>query len=163
MTDETDELRCCDRLWREMSVNGITLAALQAFYARYKYLIMSRDLHCYHELGALLANVLRAKESENDLRALAAHVRELIVHALQQPATRGGDTNALLHISGYLKKHLGPEEKRALRDTIEKYRLGLAELEEPLMLLRAHFRRFPNTYIEQQLFLFPEADSSFSA
>lgn len=148
--NDSPECRRCREQWQELLRAGITLAALQAFYARHKYLIMSRHLASYHAVGALLANVRK-----EELSAVAQRLFESIMHALAQPATRGGDVNALLHICGYLKTQLQREEKIQLLDAIEKYRCGEVELEVPVALLRAHFERFPNAYIEQQLFLKP--------
>jgi uncharacterized protein YbgA (DUF1722 family) len=149
MDDDRRTQRCHDH-WQELMRTKITLGALQAFYARYKYLIMSRHIASYHEIGALLANA-----NKEDLPAVAQRLFELTMHALSQPVTRGGDANALLHISGYLKAQLSREEKHALLDAIEKYRCGEVEFAQPVALLQAHFERFPNTYIEQQLFLRP--------
>lgn len=140
----------CHQQWQELLRTEITIATLQAFYTRYKYLIMSRHVPTHQAIGALLANV-----KKEELRAVAQRLFESIMSALAQPATRSGDVNALLHISGYLKAQLSREEKNALLDTIEKYHCGEVEFEVPVTLLRAHFQRFPNTYIEQQLFLKP--------
>lgn len=134
--------------WQALSRAGITLAALQAFYARYKYLIMSRHIAAYHAIGTLLANA-----KKDALPTVAQRLFELIAQALAQPITRGGDVNALLHISGYLKAQLSSAEKLALLDAIEKYRRGEIEFEVPRALLQSHFERFPNAYIQQQLFL----------
>ena len=95
MSASDDWCEHCRQQWQELSHTGITVAALQAFYAHYKYLIMSRHVASYDAIGALLAN---AKKEE--LPALAQRLFEMIMNALAQPATRGGDVNALLHISG---------------------------------------------------------------
>lgn len=134
--------------WRILLSADITLAALQTFYARYKYLIMSRHIASYDAIGALLADGKR-----KDLAAVAQRLFELMMQALSQPVTRGGDANALLHICGYLKTQLHPAEKCELLDAIESYRCGEVELEMPVAMLRAYFERFPNSYIEQQVFL----------
>ena len=146
--NDSRECQRCREQWQELLHTDITLAALQAFYARHKYLIMSRHLASYHAIGALLANVRK-----DELPAVAQRLFESIMHALAQPATRGGDVNALLHICGYLKTQLQRQEKIQLLDTIEKYRLGEVEFDVPVALLHAHFERFPDAYIEQQLFL----------
>lgn len=148
--DDSCERRRCDELWQELLRERITLAALQTFYARYKYLIMSRDIGSYQAIGTLLANA-----NKDELPAAAQRLFELIMHALAQPATRGGDVNALLHISGYFKAQLAPDAKLELLDAIEKYRCGEIEFDVPVALLHACLQRFPNAYIEQQLFLKP--------
>ncbi len=151
MSEESRESNLCREQWRRLLREGVTLPALQTFYARYKYLIMSRNLDSYGAIGALLA-----KADKDSLPATAQRMFDIMMAALAQPATRGGDANALFHISGYLKRQLLPEEKRALVAAIERYRRGEVEFEEPAALLRFYFRRFPNAYIEQQVFLYPQ-------
>lgn len=155
MAEETREQRRCRAQWQALSQTGLTLAALQTFYARYKYLVMSRDLNTYRAIGGLLAAA-----EKNALPAVAQRLFASIMAALAKPPTRGGDINALLHIAGYLKKQLQPEEKRELLAAVEKYRGGEVALEVPVALLRAHFQRFPNPYIEQQEFLQPQGEAS---
>ena len=150
MAADVDWREHCHQQWQELSRTGITVATLQAFYARYKYLIMSRHIASYHAIGVLLAD---AKKTE--LPVVAQRLFELVMNALAQPATRGGDVNALLHICGYLKTQLLPEEKYVLLDAIESYRCGEVEFDVPTALLRGYFQRFPNAYIEQQFFLKP--------
>lgn len=139
--------------WRELCRSGLTQRALQQFYARHKYLIMSRHVPTYRELGPLLATPTEAIDE------LAARVIGLIMTALRKPSTRAGHTNALQHICGYLKNDLSKEEKYELKELIEQYRIGHVPLVVPLTLLRHHFRQFPDTYIEQQLFMRPYPDA----
>lgn len=150
MASETRECLFCREQWQAMLQMGISIAALQAFYARYKYLIMSRHLATYHEIGTLLAAA-----NKKDLPAVTQQLFELMMSALALPATRGGNVNALLHISGYLKHELQPTEKMELVDTIESYRCGEVEFDVPATLLREHFQTHTNAYIEQQVFLQP--------
>lgn len=152
MVTSADDDWCeyCYQQWQELSRTEITIATLQAFYARYKYLIMSRDIPTYQAIGRLLADV-----KKEELPALAQDLFESIMNALAQPVTRGGDINALLHIFGYLKAQLSREEKSTLLDAIEKYRCNEVEFDVPAAMLRAHFQRLPNAYIEQQIFLKP--------
>lgn len=134
--------------WQALSQTDVSVAELQAFYARYKYLIMSRRVTTYHEIGTLLANADR-----HNLPLVMQGMFEMMRQALAIPATPGGNVNALLHISGYLKRQLSPEEKQSLHETITRYGRSEIELAVPLAKLRAYFQRFPNPYIEQQLFL----------
>jgi len=65
----------------------------------------------------------------------------------------------LEHIRGYLKHRLGAEEKAELSELIAQYRTGDVPLIVPLTLLRHHFRRHPDAYIEQQVFMRPYPDA----
>lgn len=140
--------------WCELRRSELTLHALQTFYARHKYLIMSRHIASYKELGRLLAN-----RDNLSIDVLADQVIALIMAALQRPATRAGHTNALQHIRGYLKSDLDKSENIALNELIEQYRCGHVPLVVPLTLLRHHFSQHPDPYIEQQLFMRPYPDA----
>lgn len=148
VSTESPECKFLRKQWQVLQQTDITLAALQVFYARYKYLIMSRHIATYEAIGLLLAN-----PNKSDLSAVAQRLFEFMLRALATPATRGGNVNALLHISGYLKNQLQPNEKSVLREAIEAHGRGEVELEVPAAILRDYFRRFPNAYIEQQVFL----------
>lgn len=134
--------------WQQLQRRGITVHSLQTFYAQHKYLVMSRDIESYRRIGKLLATVTAA-----ELPVVAQQTIEIIIEALQKPATRGGHTNVLQHIRGYLKRVLNPVEKAELTELIEQYRNGDIPLSEPLELLRKHFCAHPDAYIEQQVFM----------
>lgn len=136
--------------WRRLCRDGLTHHQLLKFYARHKYLVMSRHVPTYQALGRLLADAKR-----EPLETLAPQVIALIMAALQRPATRRGHTNVLEHIRGYLKRRITPEEKSELGEVIEQYRTGVVPLIVPLTLLKHFFRRYPDAYIEQQVFMQP--------
>jgi uncharacterized protein YbgA (DUF1722 family)/uncharacterized protein YbbK (DUF523 family) len=136
--------------WRELQREGLSCATLQTFYAQRKYLIMSRHIATYKQLGKLLATA-----DKGSLAAVAQQTITLIMSALSRPATRSGHTNTLMHIRGYLKNQLSANEKAELSDLIEQYRQGFVPLVVPLTLLRHHFSRHPHSYIERQLFMQP--------
>jgi uncharacterized protein YbgA (DUF1722 family) len=140
----------CYSGWRELQRAGLSLAALQGFFARHKYLLMSRHIGSYQQLGQLLAN---RGSSARPLDELARQAIALIMAALRRPTTRGGHGNALAHIRGYLKNRLGPAEKSALDEALEWYRLGLVPVHTPLDLLREYFARYPDAYIDQQVYM----------
>jgi len=136
--------------WRQLEHSGLTYRGLQEFYARRKYLLMSRHIATYKQLGKLLADGHR-----RDLSDVAQQTITLIMSALSRPATRTGHTNTLMHIRGYLKNVLSPAEKIELSDVIEQYRCGVVPLVVPLTLLHHHFAQHPDAYIERQLFMQP--------
>ena len=77
------------------------------------------------------------------------------MRTIRRPAARKGHTNVLQHMQGYLKKQIDQADRAELVEVIESYRLGRVPLVVPLTLLRHHFRRYPNSYIEQQVYLNP--------
>ena len=54
-----------------------------------------------------------------------------------------------------LRRHLDAGDRAELLDTIEAYRKGEYPLVVPLSLLRHHFRRNPDPWANQQLYLQP--------
>lgn|GEM_PF-2771981 len=139
--------------WRQLlRREPLTLSALQRFHARYKYLVMSRDVGVYRRLGPLLSNA-----DALPLPELAQQLIRWLLRALARPASRAGNSNALLHIRGYLKHRLSREQQRELSDSIAAYRRGEIPLSEPLALLRDHFCNHPDPYIGGQVFLQPVA------
>jgi uncharacterized protein YbgA (DUF1722 family)/uncharacterized protein YbbK (DUF523 family) len=136
--------------WRQLNQQGLTHHALAKFYSRHKYLVMSRHVPTYQALGKLLADAKR-----EPLDQLAPQVITLILDALKRPATRQGHANVLEHIRGYLKRRISAEEKSELGAVIEQYRTGIVPLIAPLTLLKHFFRRYPDAYIEQQIFMQP--------
>jgi len=136
--------------WLALQAQALTMNRLIRFYSRYKYLVMSRDVNSYRKLGRLLANSEKIPPAE-----LAVQMMLLLMAALKKPATRQGHVNALEHIRGYLKRVLLAEEKQELTQLIEQYRNGHIPLVAPMTLLRHHFRRNPDAYISEQLFMQP--------
>jgi uncharacterized protein YbgA (DUF1722 family) len=74
---------------------------------------------------------------------------------LKITAKRSNHVNVLEHIRGYIKNDLEKDDKKELSDCIENYRLGLLPLIVPITLLKHHFRKFPNTYIERSHYFEP--------
>jgi len=73
-------------------------------------------------------------------------------------ARRSNHVNVLEHIRGYLKRDLDKIDKQELTDSIENYRKGLLPLIVPITLLRHHFRKIPNRYIERSYYMQPHPD-----
>lgn len=142
--------------WRELQSATLSLVALQTFFARHKYLLMSRHIGSYQQVGQLLASPVSSRTlATQSLDSVARQMITVVMAALRRPATRGGHGNALAHVRGYLKKRLSDAEKAALDEALEWYRLGLVPLRTPLDLLREYFQRYPDSYIDQQVYMQP--------
>ena len=135
--------------WRLMEQGGFTLAGLQAFHAKHKYIFMSHNQNLGRTLGASLAN------STLEISALALEYLASMMTLLKSTATRKNHVNTLQHIQGYLKSELDTGDKEELRATIEDYHKNLLPLIVPVTLLRHHFRRHPKGYIENSYYLQP--------
>lgn len=140
--------------WRELLNSGLSLKKLYDFHARYKYQLMANSPADCAALGRLLANNQQLR-----LGILATQYFSLFMQALKKIANRGTHTNVLQHISGYIKRSLDAEDKRELQTLISQYRSGIVPLIVPLTLLKHHFKRHPDRYIAEQVYLQPHPEN----
>lgn len=136
--------------WQDMSRKGLTAQRLIEFHTRHKFTILAHGNRPYAALGRLVANAGRRPIQE----VAAEYIRHLM-HALGHRATRKGHTNVLQHLQGYLKQELDTDDREELTTTIESYRLGQVPLVVPITLLRHHFRKHPNAYVRDQVYVSP--------
>ena len=142
-----------NKRWQDMVANGLDWAALTDFHARHKLILYSHDQDLGRKLGRELAAAHRQPVAEYAPVYLAQMMAILRIFA-----KRSNHVNVLEHIRGYLKQDLDKSDKQELTDSIENYRLGLLPLIVPITLLRHHFRRNPNAYIERSYYLQPHPD-----
>ena len=138
------------RRWKDFLGQSPDLGGLVQFHTRQKLLVMSHSVQLYREMGALVA---RGKELS--WPELAQRYEELFMRALELQATVKKQTNVLMHIMGYFKKELSPEEKQELLAVIAEYHDGLVPLVVPMTLLKHYVRRYRQLYLEQQSYLSP--------
>lgn len=136
--------------WRRLLSGEINGGAITRFHARHKLILMSHDQTRYRALGRMVAEISQWQIVQFCDRYLAE-----LMSILKLPATRKNHVNVLQHIQGYLKRDLDREDKRELSETIEQYRQGLLPLIVPITLLRHHFRKCPNDYIDQSYYMNP--------
>ena len=127
---------------------GLDAQSLTKFHARHKLIIMSHE--DYRDMGQLLAGVTKANAQE-----IADQYILLLMKKLKKVASRKNHVNVLQHIQGYLKKELNADDKAELCELIEAYRRGELPLIVPLTLLKHHFRKCPDTYIEESYYMSP--------
>ncbi len=138
------------RRWQDLERLGITPARLVAFHTAHKLILMAHGTVHYHELGALVA-----RAGALPRRELAERYVRGFMEALRHRATRKRHSNVLMHLMGYLKRRLDAADKAEMGQLIEDYRLGRVPLVVPITLLKHHFRRHPDAYVGQQLYLEP--------
>lgn len=138
------------RRWQQLSEHTLNANALMTFHSRHKLIAMSHDQNRARELGRLIASV----NAENIDQLAAQYIVQLMA-CLKIVATRGNQVNVLQHIQGYLKQALSSDDKQELCETIESYRQGLVPLIVPLTLLRHHFRKQPDPFIEDSHYMKP--------
>ncbi len=140
--------------WREVSAQPLSRRAILDFHARHKYLLMASDPAAYRALGHLLGEIGR-----HDPAHVGPMYFSRLMAALGKCATRGTHSNVLQHLSGYLKRALGPEDRQEMSRLIDQYRDGVVPLVVPLTLLKHHFRLHPDAYVARQVYLQPHPET----
>lgn len=136
--------------WRQLREKPLTANALMVFHSQHKLIAMSHDQNQARELGRLIADV-RA----DNIESITVQYIAGLMTCLSVVATRGNHVNVLQHIQGYLKHTLESDDKQELVESIENYRLGILPLIVPLTLLRHHFRRQPDAFIDHSYYMLP--------
>lgn len=141
------------RRWHEMLDAGLDWAALTDFHARHKLILYSHHQERGRQLGRELAQA-----HDQPIEDYAPRYLNELMSILKLYAKRSNHVNVLEHIRGYLKQDLDRDDKQELTDSIENYRLGRLPLIVPITLLRHHFRKHPNSYIERSYYMQPHPD-----
>ncbi|QWF71381.1 DUF1722 domain-containing protein [Methylomonas paludis] len=136
--------------WRQLRSQPLSTHALMVFHSRHKLIAMSHNQNTARILGRLVADT-----KPDTLEAEAQRYISLLMACLKKPATRKNHVNVLQHIQGYLKTKLDGDDKQELIDSIERYRLEQLPLIVPLTLLRHHFRRQPDAFIDASYYMQP--------
>lgn len=139
------------RRWQELVALGLTASRLVEFHMHHKLALMVHDVEAYRALGRLVAQAGR-----HSPKVLGQDYISRFMEAFKRLATPARHANVLMHLLGYLKKRLDAADKAEMLDLIHAYRRGEAPLVAPLTLLKHHFRRFPDPYIERQAYLNPD-------
>jgi uncharacterized protein YbgA (DUF1722 family)/uncharacterized protein YbbK (DUF523 family) len=136
--------------WKEFLKNSTEIRDLVAFHTHLKLLILSHSPKHYSTLGKLVA---QAKKYKPDL--LYSEYISILMDGLRLLATTKKNTNVLLHIAGYFKKQLSPEDKRELLEVIDQYHKGHIPLIAPIVLINHYVRKFDESYLKMQFYLNP--------
>jgi uncharacterized protein YbgA (DUF1722 family)/uncharacterized protein YbbK (DUF523 family) len=136
--------------FHEEVLNTPTLAALQAFHASYKYVLLTYHHSSYKLLGKLIADA-----DSHDVEDVINQYFHRFMLALGKPARSEHHTNTLLHILGYLKKDVSPQARQKIADVIDIYHKGQVPLITPLTLLNHYVDQFGSDYIKTQRYLNP--------
>ena len=141
--------------WQRLCSEGLSRHALIAFHSRYKYQLMAHNPEQYKVLGKLLGSMTRQDDAE---QVGAAYFSQFMT-ALRRCASRGTHGNVLMHLSGYLRRFLGPQDKQEIRGLIDQYMAGVVPLVVPLTLLKHHLRHHPDPYLLAQVYLQPHPEN----
>ncbi|NIR31830.1 MAG: DUF1722 domain-containing protein [Gammaproteobacteria bacterium] len=138
------------RRWQDVVASHLTPAKVVAFHTAHKLSLMAHGPEQFRHLGRLVADA-----GKRPLGELAEEYVSGFMDAMKRRATRKRHANVLMHLMGYLKRKLDPDDKAELREIIDAYRLGYVPLVVPITLLNHHFRRHPDPYVAQQVYLNP--------
>jgi uncharacterized protein YbgA (DUF1722 family) len=136
--------------WRKNLEGKKSPGRLMEFHTRHKLLILSHSTQHYRQMGKLVAQI----KAKNISKAYARY-EILLMEALRLKATVKKHTNVLQHIMGYFKKQLTLYEKRELQELINAYHNGLIPLIVPITLFKHYVRRYDQSYLRDQVYLFP--------
>jgi len=142
-----------DRLQRALINERPNPRALVDFHTDHKYLLLAHNAAAYKRLGQLVA-----RAGTEPLDELVPLYRDELMHALSRPARTPRHVNVMQHLLGYLRDQLDRDDRAEIADTIEKFREGLLPWIAVRMLLRHHFRRHPDAWVNRQVYLEPYPD-----
>ncbi len=136
--------------WRQLKQQSVTPHELMVFHSRHKLIAMSHEQNQARELGRIVASA-----NHHNIGKVTEQYISALMDCLQITASRGNHVNVLQHIQGYLKKKLDDDDKQELIEIIEKYRQGMVPLIVPITLLKHHFRKQPDPFIDNSYYLSP--------
>ena len=136
--------------WRLLTAKRTTVKDLVDFHTVHKLLLMSHSQKHLSRLGKLVA-----AEKKYALGQLYSEYAEVLTKGLKLMATVKKNTNVLLHIVGYFKKQLDPDDKPEILNIIENYHRGYVPLVAPVMLINHYVRKFDDQYLKRQIYLNP--------
>jgi uncharacterized protein YbgA (DUF1722 family)/uncharacterized protein YbbK (DUF523 family) len=138
------------RRWRETLSKELTMADMVDFHTNHKLLILSHSEKHYRTMGKLVAT-----GKEIPLKELYVRYQSLLMDALQLKTTPKKNSNVLMHMMGYFKKQLAPDEKQELLEVIRQYRDGYTPLIVPITLINHYVRKYDQPYLSKQTYLHP--------
>lgn len=136
--------------WRDAVTQGRSRGALVDFHTQHQLLILSHSPNHYRILGKLVA-----QPGLRPLERLYDDYQQLLLQSLQLKSTSKKNTNVLLHMLGYFKRELSPDEKQELLEIIDLYRGEVLPLIVPITLIKHYVRKYDQPYLKQQLYLNP--------
>jgi uncharacterized protein YbgA (DUF1722 family)/uncharacterized protein YbbK (DUF523 family) len=136
--------------WRDFLKNGTSIRDLVSFHTGHKLLIFSHSPKHLSALGRLVSYPKGHRPEDIFSRYI-----ELLMEGLRLLSTVKKNTNVLLHIAGYFKKKLSPDDKLEFFEAIESYHKGYVPLIVPIVLINHYIRKFDEPYLKNQHYLQP--------
>jgi uncharacterized protein YbgA (DUF1722 family) len=136
--------------WQILLKSDLTPAKLVQFHAQHKLIVMAHSQTATKRLGRLVA-----RAGVEPIGGIASDYIHILMSTLKRRANCKQHANVLMHLMGFLKRALDSGDKAELVETIDAYRLGRVPLIVPITLLKHHFRRHPQPYVQEQYYLEP--------
>ncbi|MBU1404855.1 MAG: DUF523 and DUF1722 domain-containing protein [Proteobacteria bacterium] len=136
--------------WRDLLAANRSRGGLVAFHTAHKLLLLSHSEKHYRAMGRLVAE---AKKMPLD--DLFSAYEAMLMEALRLKSSLAKNSNVLLHILGYFKKNLAADERQEMVELIDRYRGGLVPLIVPITLLNHYVRKYDQSYLAGQIYLYP--------
>ncbi|ATM96693.1 Uncharacterized conserved protein [Yersinia frederiksenii] len=130
----------------QLIASGLTRGKLMEFHSRYKLVLLAHSQPEYREIGPLVAEM----DKWPSLTEFVTEYRQRLAHLLSHQPTAANHTNVLMHVQGYFRPYLASEQRQALAQLIEQYRLGEVPLSVPIAQIRVYLAEFPNDYLTGQ-------------
>lgn len=125
-------------------------SSLVEFHTAHKLLLMAHNEKIYRAMGRLVASAGRGDPG----KTLDAY-EGMLMEALKTPATPAKHANVLMHMLGYFRRIITPDEKQELLGVISGYRRGLVPLIVPVTLFGHFVRKHGVDYLKGQYYLDP--------
>jgi uncharacterized protein YbgA (DUF1722 family)/uncharacterized protein YbbK (DUF523 family) len=136
--------------WREVLSQNGGRGALVDFHTKHKLLILSHSTRHYQEMGKQVA-----QPKGIPLKELYQHYQVLFMESLQLKTTSKKNANVLMHMMGYFKEQLSPDEKQEVLELIHLYRKEFLPLVVPVTLIKHFVRKYDQPYLKEQVYLNP--------
>jgi uncharacterized protein YbgA (DUF1722 family)/uncharacterized protein YbbK (DUF523 family) len=136
--------------WREVLSKKWGMGNLVEFHTHHKLLLLSHSEKHHRSMGKLVAT-----GKDMPIEELYAQYEALLMEALKLKTTPRKNTNVLMHMMGYFKRQLDPDEKQELLEIIQQYREGYIPLIVPITLINHYVRRYNEAYLSKQIYLHP--------
>jgi len=140
----------CLKRYRDRVAATRTRAALVAFHADHRLLLMSHSPALMRDMDRLVAEATR-----HTPKKFLCRYETLLLAALKLKATQRKHVNCLHHMLRCLKKLLAADEKWELLDRVEQYARGRTPLVTPMTLVRHTARKYGVTDLTRQAYLNP--------
>jgi len=140
--------------WRQLIARKKTLGGLVKFHTQNKLLLLSHSQPLYRTSGKLVAQGKEVKKKDGT-DALFNQYEALLLKTLDLKTTWKKNINVLLHIMGFFKKTLTPDEKQEMLTLIDRYGEGHVPLVVPLTLVNHYVRKYDQTWLKDQTYLNP--------